>query len=137
MGLDDRITVRVSKYEKSNIEKYRIDASKVCRKALMNKIREFVTDPMLIIDEGESGPAAIYIQAWNRIMPVINSMLDPEDFEKLSTSKEKLEDLKQVILWPCLKPIEIQQLGLFLQGGDLSERILQACIESHCTPKNQ
>jgi hypothetical protein len=131
MGLDVSKHFRISKYEDSQIDKYRIDVSKVCRKALMAKIREFVTDPTIIISEGENGPAAIYLQSWNRIMPGLTSMLTHEDYVRLRDSHERLEDLKRIVDWSYLKPVEIQQMGLFLQGGDLSERILMNCVEAH------
>lgn len=131
MGLDERIQVRVSRWEKEQVEKYRIDASKVCRMAIKKKLREIVTDPQIVIDAGETGPAAIYIQAWNRIMPGITAMLKDEDYAWLKKSEEKLQDLKGMVDLSIMKPMEIQYLGIFLQGGDLSEKILMACIEAH------
>jgi len=131
MGLDERLHLRISKWEREAIDKYRIDASKICRDAIRKKIREFVTDPDLIIDQGGNGPAAIYVNAWQRVMPGITSILTNEDYKQLRDSQEKLEVLKEILDWPLLKPIEIQQMGLFMQGGDISERILMACIEAH------
>lgn len=131
MGLNERIQVRISKYEKEQLEKYRIDSSMVCRMAIRSKIREFVTDPQLIINAGDEGPAGIYTQAWSRIMPGITSMLTSEDYQQIKNSSEKLNLLKQLVSWSLLKNIEIQFLAVFLEGGDISERILMACIEAH------
>ncbi|MDD1678024.1 MAG: hypothetical protein LUO93_02410 [Methanomicrobiales archaeon] len=131
MGLDDHVHFRISKWERSILKKYRWDASVIFRQAFLKKYREAVNDPVMIISDGESGPAAIYIQAWNRIMPAFSSILSKEDFLMLKNSEEKLEDLKRVISLQLLKPIEIQHLGVFLQGGNLSERILINGVDEH------
>ena len=131
MSLTERVCIRLSIFEKTQFEKYRMDLSDIARKAWMKKYREFVSDPQLILDEGESGPGAIYIQAWNRIMPGITSLLDKNEFEEIKESEEKLETLKRIVPWALLRNYEIQQLAIFLQGGDLSERILMICVEAH------
>nr|WP_319376635.1 hypothetical protein [uncultured Methanoregula sp.] len=125
--LNERITLRVSRYEKQQYEKYHIDVSKVCRRALYTKLREFVTDPDLVRDDG-FGPAAVYVSAFNSIWPGIISLLTPEDYTVLKDSPERLVDLQKIVA-PYMRPLELENLGIFLQGGDISKRVLDACLD--------
>jgi hypothetical protein len=127
MGLDKQLVFRISRFEKAQIEKYHLDVSKICRKALYLKIREFSSDPDLVQDGG-LGPAAVYVAAWNVIMPGIVSILTVEDYKNLKKSQEKLVDLQKLVA-PFMKPLELENLGIFLQGGDLSKRIFESCLE--------
>ncbi|WP_321504715.1 hypothetical protein [uncultured Methanoregula sp.] len=127
MALNDRVHVRVSRYEKQQLDRYHIDASKVCRRALYAKIREFVTDPDLVRDDG-FGPAAVYVSAFNTIWPGIISFLTEEDYKILKNSQERLVDLQKLVA-PFMKPLELENLGIFLQGGDISKRVLDACLD--------
>jgi hypothetical protein len=130
VGLTEHIHFRISKYEKIQIETYKIDPPTIFRKALASKVRSFTSDPELILSAGAEGPAAVYINAWQRIMPAVTVILEEEDFLELKDSKDPLEEMRMKIAL-LINPNELQHLGIFMQGGDLSKKILMNCIEAH------
>jgi hypothetical protein len=60
----------------------------------------------------------------------LKPLLDEEDILELSNSASKLSALQHMVA-PVLKPVELESLGLFLQGGDISETVLKNCLEAH------
>jgi len=126
----EHIHFRITVYEKEKLERYRVDIPLVCRRAIERKIRELVNDPEILISEGDESPAAPYVQAWSRVMPIITQQLTPEDYFHLKNSTTKLNDLKMIVTSPVMRAEELENFGKFLQGGNISERILEACIEA-------
>jgi len=129
--LDENIHFRISTWSKIKCMEYKIDIPTLCRRVIVSKIREMMNDPVLKVDEGGSGPDAPFVQAWQRIMPCVTQTLTRNDYIGLKESKQKLHDFRMIITSPLMSGIELQNLGIFLQGELTSERILDACIEAH------
>jgi hypothetical protein len=77
-----------------------------------------------------NGPAEFYVQAWNRIMPAVVQILSPDDYSRIRESVDPLQELRLGVALH-VSPVELQHLGIFLQGGDISKKILSNCIEAH------
>jgi hypothetical protein len=132
VGLDHHVHFRISAWQAKGLEKYHLDPGKIARRAYDEKIKSYASDEELIKnDTGDEGPSAVYVNAWHRVMPTLTTLLEIEDYRELQKSEEPLEDLKRLINWSLLKPVEIQQMGVFLQGGKTSKKILSNCIEIH------
>jgi N-dimethylarginine dimethylaminohydrolase len=127
----EHIHFRISKYEKDKLERFKVNIPVICRRAIERKIRDLVNDPDLLISEGDESPAAPFVQAWQRILPVITLQLTPGDYLHLKSSTSRLEDLKVIATSPQMKAEELENFGKFLQGEDISERILMACVEAN------
>lgn len=129
--LDHHIHFRISSWEKDTIAKFRFDTATYLRRCLVRRLRELTNESVSIADDDGIGPDAIYVQAWRQIRPVVEQTLTKSDYVSLNESPQKLHDLKMMLVTPLMSGKELQYLGIFLQGEEMSERLLRMCIDAH------
>jgi len=116
--LDEIIYTRVTKWGKKLIKQYNIKTSKVFRRALTEKIKE-------ITQEYPDKDMYAYAAAWNRVSSEVCSILNEDDIELLKKSDEKRHDLQRIVA-SLLSPKSLENFAVFLQGGKLSDHILNS-----------
>ena len=114
--LNDRITIRVSKWEKNMITTHKLNVSRLFRKVLEEKVKEMTMDY-------PDKDLYAYAAAWNKICSEVCSILSEDDFERLRRSEERRLDLQRIVA-SHLSPKSLERFGFFLQGGQMSDHIL-------------
>jgi hypothetical protein len=116
--LDERCTIRVTRWEKNLIENHKLNVSRLFRRALQDKIQEMT-------QEYPDKDLYAYAAAWNKVSSEVCSILKEKDFETLRDSEERRVDLQQIVA-PWLSSKNLEFFAVFLQGGKLSDHILNS-----------
>lgn len=116
--LNERIHLRVSKWEKDLIKTHKINPSRLFRSALQAKIRELTQQEYLDKD------VYAYATAWNKICKEVGDLLTEEDLKLLSGSEDRKLDLQKMVAGQLSRPKSLEYFAVFLQGRHHSDHIL-------------